>query len=142
MKAISRSVFAHRFAQTIQCLVWGKRLEHGNRPTKNISTPRILSLRPFGTDAGFDLQRMVVMFGNSFHDRAVVAIPAAPLCVDSGGAFQSNVLDLTSHRQRAADIGVDDEAILVGSLFLPIRSSTRDGSFLIQPAAQHSRFRP
>ena len=57
---------------------------------KIIWTPGILSLRPFGMDAGFDLQRMVVVFGNSFHDRAVVAIPVAPLCVDSGATFQSN----------------------------------------------------
>ena len=55
----------------------------------------ILSLRPFGTDAGLDLKRMIVMFGNPFHDRAVVAIPVAPLCVDSGATFQSNVLDLS-----------------------------------------------
>ena len=76
---------------------------------KIISAPRILTLRPFGTNAGFDLQRVIVMFRNSFHDRPIIPIPVASLCVDSGASFQSNVLDLTSCRKSATDIGVDDE---------------------------------
>ena len=83
---------------------------------KIIWTPRILSLRPFGTDAGFDLQQMVVMFGNSFHDRPIIPIPVAPLCIDSGASFQSNVLDLASCRKSAADIGVDDEIAYLGDI--------------------------
>ena len=48
-------------------IVWTSRREVGTwkQPYKIITlTPRILSLRPFCTDTGFDLQRVIVMFRN------------------------------------------------------------------------------